>query len=63
MSEIVLANAVQREKGYLYYLDKEGNVCRAKMGRAKKDNPNPTSNPAPSPVPSAEQVVNEIEME
>jgi hypothetical protein len=39
MSEILIANAVKREKGYLYYVDGLGNVCRAKMarGRKKKD--------------------------
>ena len=36
MSEIVVPRAVKREAGYLYYVDKDGNVCRAKMGRAKK---------------------------
>jgi len=36
MGEIILKNAIEREKGYLYYIDKEGNVCRAKMGRGKK---------------------------
>jgi len=38
MGEIVLEKAVQREKGYLYYVDGKGNVCRAKMthGRKKK---------------------------
>jgi len=33
MGEIVLKKAVEREKGYLYYLDGEGNVCRAKLNR------------------------------
>jgi hypothetical protein len=40
MSEIVLENAVTREKGYLYFVDAKGNVCRAKMihsGRKKKE--------------------------
>ena len=31
MSEIILKNAVKREKGYLYFVDAEGSVCRAKM--------------------------------
>lgn len=35
MSEIVLKNAVIREKGYLYFIDKIGNICRAKMGAKK----------------------------
>ena len=33
MGEIVVKNAVEREKGYLYYIDGEGNVCRAKLNR------------------------------
>jgi len=37
MGEIIVKNAVKREKGYLYYIDGEGNVCRAKMGRKKKE--------------------------
>ena len=37
MGEIVLEKAVEREKGYLYYVDGEGNVCRSKMGRKKKE--------------------------
>ena len=39
MGEIVVKNAVVREVGYLYYVDANGNVCRAKMnsnGRKKK---------------------------
>jgi hypothetical protein len=40
MGEIVLANAVKREAGYLYYVDAKGNVCRAGMqhkGKTKKE--------------------------
>ena len=33
MSELVVENAVVREKGYLYFIDKFGNICRAKMNR------------------------------
>ena len=33
MGEIIVKNAVEREKGYLYYLDGKGNVCRAKLNR------------------------------
>ena len=33
MGEIILENAVEREKGFLYYVDGIGNVCRAKMNR------------------------------
>lgn len=39
MGEIVVKNVVQRKAGYLYYVDKDGNVCEAKMqhkGRGKK---------------------------
>jgi len=39
MGEIVLKNAVKREPGYLYYIDRTGNVCKAKMkhgGKKKK---------------------------
>ena len=36
MGEIVVENAVEREKGYLYYVDGSGNVCRSKMGRKSK---------------------------
>lgn len=38
MGEIIIKNAVQKEKDYLYYIDGEGNVCRAllKRGGARK---------------------------
>ena len=36
MGEIIIPNAIQREKGYLYYVDGEGNVCKAKMARGGK---------------------------
>jgi len=36
MSEILIPNVVVREKGYLYYVDGKGNVCRAKMERGRK---------------------------
>lgn len=36
MGRIVVKNVIEREKGYLYYIDGEGNVCKAKMGRGKK---------------------------
>ena len=26
---------IKREKGYLYYVDKKGNVCKAKMKRGR----------------------------
>jgi hypothetical protein len=40
MGEIIIANAVQRKQGFLYYIDGEGNVCEQKMnrkGRPKKE--------------------------
>lgn len=36
MGEILVKNVVTREPGYLYYIDSQGNVCRAKMARAGK---------------------------
>lgn len=36
MAEIILKNAVKRETGFLYYVDGQGNVCRAKMARGRK---------------------------
>ncbi len=39
MGTILVKNAVQRKKGFLYYIDSKGNVCEAKMargGRKKK---------------------------
>lgn len=41
MGKIVVKNAVERKKGFLYYVDGQGNVCEAKMshgGRKKKIN-------------------------
>lgn len=36
MGEIIIKNVIKREPGYLYYFDKVGNVCRAKMKPKKK---------------------------
>lgn len=36
MAQIVVKNAVKRETGYLYFIDAQGNICRAKMTRGKK---------------------------
>ena len=36
MGEIILEKAIEREKGYLYYVDGKGNICRAKMSRGGK---------------------------
>jgi len=33
MAETVAKSGVKKEKGYLYYLDKDGNVARSKMAR------------------------------
>lgn len=35
MAEKVMKTGVTRKKGYLYYLDKKGNVAEAKMARGK----------------------------
>lgn len=34
--KVVVKNAVKREKGKLYFIDKAGNVCVTKMKNAKK---------------------------
>ncbi len=36
MAEKVLKAGIERKKGCLYYLDKKGNVCEARMARGKK---------------------------
>ena len=36
MAEVVRNTGVSKEKGYLYYLGKDGNVWRSKMARAGK---------------------------
>ncbi len=36
MAEVVKRTGVKREKGYLYYMDKQGDVSRAKMARGGK---------------------------
>ena len=36
MAEVVEKTGVTKEKGYLYYLDKQGDVSRSKMARAGK---------------------------
>ena len=37
----VLKCKIKREKGYLYYLDKKGNVSKAEMARGKKKGGSP----------------------
>ncbi len=34
MAEVVAKTGVKRQEGYLYFVDKHGNVARAKMSRA-----------------------------
>ena len=36
MGKIIKRNVVKRKKGYMYYVDGQGNVGEAKMGRGKK---------------------------
>jgi len=36
MGEVVKNTGVTKEKGYLYYLDKDGDVSRSQMARAGK---------------------------
>ncbi len=36
MAEKVAKAGVKKEAGYLYFVDKQGNVSRAKMARGKK---------------------------
>jgi hypothetical protein len=36
MAEKVMKAGVKRQKGYLYYIDGKGNVCRAMMARGGK---------------------------
>lgn len=36
MGKIIVKNAVVREPGFLYYIDSEGNVCKALMAKHKK---------------------------
>jgi len=36
MGKIIVKNVIKREKGKLYYLDGQGNVCEAIMARGGK---------------------------
>ncbi len=37
MGNIILKNAVKRRKGYIYYIDRKGNLCCASLlGEVKK---------------------------
>ena len=42
MAEVVKKTGVQKESGYLYYLDKNGDVSRSQMARAGKGGGNAT---------------------
>jgi len=42
MKEILLPKAVQRDPQYVYYIDGEGNVCRAKKTGRGKNKPQET---------------------
>jgi hypothetical protein len=41
MATKVLKCKIKRQKGYLYYVDKKGNVSMAKMARGKKKGGSP----------------------
>ena len=41
MAEKVTKAGIKREKGYLYYLDKQGDISRAKMARGGKKGGSP----------------------
>jgi len=36
MGKIIIKNAVKREPGFIYYVDSQGNICRAVSVIAKK---------------------------
>ena len=36
MGTIIAKNVITRKPGFLYYVDKDGNVCEAKMGKKEK---------------------------
>ena len=36
MGKVVKKNVIKRKKGYLYYVDGQGNVCEARMARGGK---------------------------
>ncbi len=41
MAECIAKLGIKREKGYLYYIDKQGDVSCAKMARGKQKGGNP----------------------
>ncbi len=36
MGKVIKKNVIKRKKGYLYYVDGQGNVCEARMARGGK---------------------------
>ncbi|NQT46618.1 MAG: hypothetical protein HQ593_03955 [Candidatus Omnitrophica bacterium] len=42
MAKVVCKCGVKRQKGYLYFIDKKGDVSKAKMARGKKKGGKPT---------------------
>jgi len=36
MAEVLHKCGIKRQPGYLYFIDKKGNACRAKMARGGK---------------------------
>lgn len=36
MGKIIVKKVITRKPGHLYYIDKDGNVCEAKMARGGK---------------------------
>ena len=42
MAEKVAKAGIKREKGYLYYLDKQGDISKAKMARGGKKGGKPS---------------------
>jgi len=36
MGKVIVPKAIERKKGFLYYVDGKGNVCEAKMARGRK---------------------------
>jgi hypothetical protein len=36
MAEKVMKCGIKKEKGYLYFIDKKGDISRAKMARGRK---------------------------
>ncbi len=36
MAQVIAQARVKKEKGWLYFIDKKGNVARAKMARGRK---------------------------